>query len=300
MKRIRYTEKGPDYSQIIAGTMRWGKWGQGFTISEYQEMIAHCLSQGITSFDHADIYGAYTTEAEFGEALDGMGVDRSSIQIISKCGIGYPSENRPAFTVKHYNVTSDYIRDAVTKSLQNLRSEYLDMLLIHRPSALMDYQAMARTFEQLVNEGTVKEIGVSNFTKDQFDALHRLFPLATNQLEISVLETAYLDSHFVGTAFSEGIRFQSWSPLGGTTLFNPELQNDIDRKNRLTKVAQRMDMSLSDLALRFVLSTPFEISPVIGTSKKHRITESINCLANPLTSQEWFDVWTEAKGHKVA
>jgi predicted oxidoreductase len=115
----------------IAGCMRWGKWGAGFSTKEYRQLIDACLENGIRSFDHADIYGDYTTEAEFGEALKEMPSLRSELRIISKCGIQMVTPNRSAHEIKSYNTSAAHIISSVDQSLRNFGTDHLDLLLIH-------------------------------------------------------------------------------------------------------------------------------------------------------------------------
>ena len=125
-----------NYSKIIAGTMTWGNWGKQFSKKEMVAFMHHCIEQQITTFDHADIYGGYTNESQFGDAYAISGIDREHIQLISKCGIQYITENRNN-KVKHYNYSKDYIIWSTENSLKHLKTDYLDLLLLHRPSPLM-------------------------------------------------------------------------------------------------------------------------------------------------------------------
>ncbi len=188
------------FSKIIAGTMTWGTWGKNFTPSEMSSLIEGALSLGISTFDHADIYGGYTTEAAFGAAFKDSKVDRSQVQFISKCGIQYPSEARP-LKVKHYDYSAEHIIWSVEQSLQNLNTEYLDVLLLHRPSPLMDPQEIAKAFVQLKSQGKVKSFGVSNFTPAQMSLLSTENLIEWNQLECSLTQSkAMLDgttNHFM-------------------------------------------------------------------------------------------------------
>src|SRR4051794_27440977 len=115
----------------IAGCMRWGKWGANFSLSEYEVIINDCIENDITCFDHADIYGDYTTEEEFGSAFKRTGIDRSKIQLITKCGIQMLSENRPHYSIKSYNTSKENIIYSVEQSLRNFDTDYIDVLLIH-------------------------------------------------------------------------------------------------------------------------------------------------------------------------
>jgi predicted oxidoreductase len=136
------------YSRIIAGCMSWGNWGKQFSTQEMIAQLQLTLEAGITTFDHADIYGDYTTEAQFGKAFSESKIERESIQLISKCGIQYVGESRDN-QIKHYNYSKEYIVWSVEKSLKDLRTDYLDLLLLHRPSPLMQPDEIAEAIDLL-------------------------------------------------------------------------------------------------------------------------------------------------------
>lgn len=145
-------------SPIVAGTMSWGIWDKNLNQKEMENMIHICLENKITTFDHADIYGSYTTEAAFGKAFASSKILREKMQLISKCGIQLVSENRTN-TIKHYNYSKDYIIWSVENSLKNLQTDFLDVLLLHRPSPLMHADEIAEAVLKLKTEGKILEIG---------------------------------------------------------------------------------------------------------------------------------------------
>ncbi|MGZ5253917.1 MAG: aldo/keto reductase, partial [Flavitalea sp.] len=164
------------FSPLIAGTIKWGFWGARFSTVQYQEIIDHCISLGINTFDHADIYGDYTTEEDFGKVLIQNSSLRSKIKIISKCGIKLVSENRPDHKIKSYNTSFRHIINSAEKSLSNFNTDYLDALLIHRPDPLLDVDEVAEAFTRLRNAGKVLLFGVSNFNASQLNLLNSRFP----------------------------------------------------------------------------------------------------------------------------
>ena len=130
-----------EFSRIISGVMTWGVWGKNFNQNQMIEMMNTCVANKITTFDHADIYGGYTTEASFGKSLETSAIGRENIQLISKCGIA--SLEGRNYKVKHYNYSKEYIVWSAENSLKNLRTDYLDALLLHRPSPLMQVDEIA-------------------------------------------------------------------------------------------------------------------------------------------------------------
>jgi len=178
-----------NYSRIIAGTMSWGRWEKQFNANDMITLINTCLEAGITSFDHADIYGGYTTEADFGAAFKQTRIERSAIQLISKCGIAYVSPNR-SNTIKHYNYSKDYIITSVENSLINLETDFLDVLLLHRPSPLMHPYEIMEAIAKLGQEGKIKSFGVSNFTPSQVELIASEVPVEINQIEFSLTQSS--------------------------------------------------------------------------------------------------------------
>jgi len=165
--------------------MKWGSWGAQLDTKSMSELITQCFDHGIYSFDHADIYGGHTTEAEWGEAFSISNIDRNQIQIITKCGIMMPSDQRPDIKEKHYNTSEAHILNSVEKSLNNLKTDYIDLLLIHRPSPLLNPQIVGNAFDKLKQSGKVKFFGVSNFTTSQVNLLSSFCETTANQIEIS-------------------------------------------------------------------------------------------------------------------
>src|SRR5690606_6065642 len=145
---------------VIAGTMNWGTWQANLNTAQMAELIKSCIEFGITSFDHADIYGGYTTEGEFGKAFAQSSINRESIQLISKCGIQHVLGSRNN-KVKHYDYSKEYIISSAEGSLKNLQTDYLDILLLHRPSPLMQPDEIAEAVEKLKKDGKIRafEIG---------------------------------------------------------------------------------------------------------------------------------------------
>lgn len=285
--------------KTIAGTMRWGTWGANLNDKGFAKMITGCLELGIDTFDNADIYGGHTTETGFGGGWRSAGVDRSEIKIITKCGIKMNSEIFP-YSIKQYDTTYEYIDSSVNRSLRELQTDYIDQVLIHRPSPLMDMEDLAHTFKELEGTGKVRSFGVSNFTPYQIDILAELYPLAANQIEISVIQhTPFTDDSLVLSA-ANGLEIQAWSPLGGGALWNATSKIDLDRNTRFQSVADQYGWTLDEMAFYFLFHHHSDIRPVTGTSKIERIKTAITCEKNQITDQQWFEIYEASRGHEVA
>ena len=284
------------FSELIAGTMRWGVWGANHSERKVQELIEVCLQEGITTYDHADIYGNHTTEQLFGNAWKEMGIKRSQIQLISKCGIVMNSEKKPS-RLKYYNYDSEYILNCVEESLNNLKTDYLDLLLLHRPSPLLNPEEVANTFQILKSSGKVKEFGVSNFSVAQFELLNQYFPLITNQIEISA---NHLNSFYDGTLeqlMVKNLRPMAWSVLGN--YFSENSQQNIRLKKIITSLCQKYNAEENQILLAFILKHPSKIIPVIGTSKAETICQLKASLWLDLETIDWFKILEASRGTEV-
>ena len=289
------------YSKIIAGTMKWGAWGAKFSTGAYEQMIKECLEMGVTTFDHADIYGDYTTEEEFGKVLKKEPSLRQHMQIITKCGIQMMSSHRPQHTIKSYDTSYTHIIESVEQSLRNLSTDHIDCLLIHRPDPLLNADEVAISFEHLQKEGKVLQFGVSNFRKWQVDLLRSRFPITVNQVECSVLHLEPFADGTLDQCQQHGLTAMAWSPLGGGNLF---LDDEDERNKRIIAVANllagKYNKSADVILLSWLMTHPANIHPVLGTSKINRIQLAVDASNLKLEREEWFMLWRASTGREVA
>ena len=298
---IKISEKGPLFSRIVAGCMNWGEWGANLTTDESQKLIDDCLEIGVTTFDHADIYGHYTTESLFGQAIKGKSSLREQMQLVTKCGIRLITPNRPDNQIKSYKTTKKYIIESVEQSLVNLQTDFIDMLLIHRPSPLMNPLEIAEAFETLKSSGKVLHFGVSNFTPSQFDMLNDVFPLQTNQIEISPLQlTPFVDGS-LDQCIKHAIKPMAYSTLAGGKFFSKEPNQRVVRINEvITPLMQKYEVSADQILTAWLLKHPSGIVPIMGSTKIKRIESAVNSLSIKITDEEWFRVWEASTGTEVA
>jgi len=284
------------YSELIAGTMRWGIWGANHSERKVQELIEVCLEEEITTFDHADIYGGHTTEELFGNAWKEMNLDREKIQLISKCGIVMNSDKKPS-SLKYYNYNSDYIFDCVNESLSNLKTDYLDLLLLHRPSPLLNPEEIAKVFYTLKSEGKVSEFGVSNFSVSQFELLNQYFPLVTNQIEVSVNQTCSFYDGTLDQLMMKNLRPMAWSVMGN--YFSEKTDQNIVISNVLKELCGKYSADENQILLAFILKHPSRIIPVIGTSKIETLRRLKSALMIDLEAIDWFKILEASCGKEV-
>ncbi|MFC4763803.1 aldo/keto reductase [Dyella koreensis] len=285
-----------ELSPIVAGLWRITDWN--LSVQERVRWIEQALELGITSFDHADIYGDYRAEALFGEALKAMPALRERMQLVTKCGIRLRSAQRN-YQVNYYDTSAAYVRAQVEQSLRNLHTERLDLVLIHRPDYLMDAAALADTFATLIREGKVQHWGVSNHSTSQFALLHQRHPLLTNQVELSPLRMDALDDGTLDQAQQLGLRPMIWSPLGGGRLFTGQDEQAIRVREQMTAIAAHHDISLATLAFAWVLRHPSRPHTITGTGRIEGLREAIAALDVQLDAEDWYAIWTASKGHPV-
>ncbi|WP_299223325.1 aldo/keto reductase [uncultured Aquimarina sp.] len=297
----KVSENGSLFSRIVAGCMNWGEWGANLTIDQSQKLIEDCIDIGVTTFDHADIYGHYTTEALFGSAIKDKSSLRKQIQLITKCGIRLVTPNRPDNKIKSYKTTKKYIIESVEQSLMNLQTDYIDMLLIHRPSPLMNPSEIAEAFEMLKSSGKVLNFGVSNFATSQFDMLNTSFPLQTNQIEISPLQLAPFIDGSLDQCIKHNIKPMAYSTLAGGKFFSKQPDEKVLRINKVVNsLADKYDTSPDQILTAWILKHPSGIVPIIGSTKINRIQSAVNSLSLQITDEEWFRIWEASKGEEVA
>lgn len=283
----------------IVGCMRWGTWGANFTTGQYQQMIEQCIENGLDEFDHADIYGDYTTEAEFGTVLKENSSLRDKMKLITKCGIKMMSSNRPLHTIKSYDTTKEHILQSVDNSLKNLNTDYIDTLLIHRPDVLMDPHEIAETITLLKKSGKIKSFGVSNFTTAQVELIHSYVQVEQHQVEISTTNLNAYNNGVLEQAQLKGINIQSWSPLGNG-LFDIKTESHKRILDTAAQISFIHNTSVSSVLLAFLYMHPANIIPVMGTTKIERLIEAKGAMNINLTKTEFYQLWTAATGVEVA
>lgn len=284
-------------SPIIAGVMNWGVWDKNLNTNEFTHLINLFIENGITTFDHADIYGGYTTDASFGKALSESKIDRKKIQLITKCGIQYTSENRPNNTIKHYEYSKDYIIWSAENSLKNLQTDYLDVFLLHRPSPLMQADEIAEAVSKLKADGKILSFGVSNFTPFQTELLRQKTEISFNQVQFSATHhEAMLDGSFDYMQI-HNIKPMAWNPLG--TVFRENTDQTFRLRQLLAKLVEKYHMGSDIILLAWIMQHPAGISPVAGTVNSGRIQQLMKAKSLVLDKQDWFAIWTESMGNKV-
>jgi len=300
--QVKLSPSGPSLSRIVAGVMTWGEWGADYAPAKMADLIGHCIDLGITSFDHADIYGHYSTEATFGEALNQLGTRvRAQMQLVSKGGIYLPTQRRPDIRIHSYNLSAEYLIQQAEQSLRNLQTDYLDLYLVHRPSPLMHPAEIAKAFDRLKTDGKALYFGVSNFTPSQFNMLADRTPLVTNQVECHPLHTDCFHDGTFDELITADIHPMIWSPLGGAKYFKSEGTGVLRLRDTVKTMAKKYgDVGEDVILLAWLLKHPVGPVPVVGTTKRDRLNNTRLALNLEMDRQDWFEILEAAKGHEVA
>ncbi|MBP7396107.1 MAG: aldo/keto reductase [Flavobacterium sp.] len=283
-------------SPIIAGAMNWGVWDKNLKTKEMENLIHICFENKITTFDHADIYGSYTTEAQFGKALSNSKIKREQIQLISKCGIQMLAEKRNN-TIKHYDYSKDYIIWSVENSLKNLKTDFLDVLLLHRPSPLMQADEIAEAVEKLKSEGKIIDFGVSNFTSSQTELIRQKTPISYNQIQFSATDYQPMLDGSLDYMQLHQIRPLSWNPLG--SVFRQENMQTYRLRKLLATLVSKYEIGADTILLAWILKHPAHIIPIAGTVNVARIQALMKATELQLSQEDWFAIWTESMGNEV-
>lgn len=268
------------------------------TPQQLVEFIEQHLECGISTVDHADIYGGYQCEAAFGQALRLQPSLRQRLELVTKCGIATTAD--PRHVLGHYNTDAAHIIHSAENSLRYFHTDYLDLLLIHRPDPLMDADEVASAFLQLHQSGKVKHFGVSNFTPSQFSLLQSRLPftLSTNQVEISPVHQPLLLDGTLDQCQQMRIRPMAWSCLaGGVMMTAPEYQ---PLRDELLLIQQETGAeSIEQLIYAWIMQLPSKPLPIIGSGKIGRVRAAAKAVNMTLTRQQWFRIRKAALGFDV-
>lgn len=294
METIRLGEYGPEVSPVIYSFWRALEDPDGISYRTVQAKLHACLDQGITTFDHADVYGNYQVEALFGKAVKESGIRRDEIVISTKCGINQVDISRPAYRTRHYDSSPEHITRSIEQSLQNLGTDYIDILLLHHPDPLMDADETASALTTLVKKGLVRHVGVANFTVHQHQLLQsRLsIPIITNHLELNLLNVKPLTDGTIDFIKQQYSRPLAWSPLAGGRLLDANDDKTFNIRSVLKRVAARYGINEEQLAIAWLLK--LGALPIVGTNSVERIRNATSAVNIQLDRQDWYEIYFTA------
>jgi predicted oxidoreductase len=296
VQRITISPQGPEFSRLVMGYWRLMEWNM--SARQLASFIEEHVELGITTADHADIYGGYKCEEAFGDAMRLVPHMRQKMEIVTKCGIATTAN--PGHALGHYITDKSHIISSAEASLGKLATDYLDLLLIHRPDPLMDADEVAEAFTTLHQSGKVRHFGVSNFTPAQFALLQSRLPftLATNQVEISPVHQPTILDGTLDQCQQLRVHPMAWSCLGGGSLFNDEAYQPL--RDELQAVANEIGAETIDqVVYAWVMRLPSKPLPIIGSGKIERVRSAIHALSLDMSRQQWFRIRKAALGYDV-
>jgi len=284
-------------SKLVIGCMRMQDWH--LSVEQRVEFIEWCIEQGMTTFDHADIYGgSHRNEALFGEALQLKPELREKIEIITKCAICVPNEENPTIKTRYFNTDHEYIVKHVNKSLEKLNCGYIDLLLIHMHDLLVNPKQLNETLHQLVDEGKVKFVGLSNHSPLEFDTLQKYTDIkfVAHQFMLNPLGIENYKNGTMTHCLKEGIHPMFWSPVAGGRIFNPTNAFEENMKNVLEGIRQELDLEHIDQVIyKWLFKHSSDPVIVLGTGNKERIKRAIDSIDGvPMTREQWYKILVEA------
>jgi predicted oxidoreductase len=287
-------------SRIVHGQMRMAGWK--LSGQELLRLMEEVIEMGVTSFDHADIYGSYRCEALLGDVLTLKKGLREKIEIITKCGINLITDKFPDRKIKYYDYSYHHIVTSVDNSLTNFRTDHIDLLLLHRPAPFFDPETVAKAFTILKREGKVLHFGVSNFTPGQFDMLNSYTEekLVTNQVEISPYCLEHFENGNIDFFLKEKIKPMAWSPLAGGKLLNPGDAKGSRILQALLEVAEELNVTPVDkIIYSWLLTHPASLIPVVGSGKIERIKHAVEAFDIELSPEQWYKIFIASMGKEL-
>lgn len=286
-----------EISRIIQGHWRLVNWDL-----TGQALLSHTLrvmELGVNTFDHADIYGDYQCETIFGDALSLRRDIRHRIKLITKCGINLLSGRYPMRRLKHYDYSFEHIMASAEASLKNFRTDYIDILLLHRPAPFFDPEEVSRAFSALRKSGKVLHFGVSNFNPQQFEMLNSYLDekLVTNQVEISPSCLEHFENGNIDFFLKERIKPMAWSPLAQGKLINPADEKDTRINHALREVSRELNVPDIDTVIYcWLLQHPASIIPIAGTGRIERLQTALEALKVKMSLEQWYRIYTASTG----
>lgn len=285
-------------SKIVAGCMRTKDADmEGEKLLDFAE---RCIDIGVTTFDHAPVYGGYQCDRIFGDAVLRKKPElRRKMQIITKAGIVLPGVDNNKTIL--YNSSKQEIKKETENSLRRLGTDYIDVLLIHRPDILAEPLQTAEALEELIKEGKVLAVGVSNFQPSQIEMLQSYLTLkiAVNQVEMSVKNPENLFNGITDDALIRRIPLMAWSPLGGGSIFTGEDEQSMRLRKTIGQIAEKYQVSIDVIMYAWLFRHPAKIAAITGTMNFERIKRAVDAADMKLTYDEWYRILEASRGFPV-
>ncbi|MEI6948937.1 aldo/keto reductase [Paraflavisolibacter sp. H34] len=294
MEKIFLSDAGPKVSPAVYGFYRWYDDADNSS-ANMERIINLCLELDINTFDHADVYGHYQCEELFGKALKRRSFKREDVVLFTKCGLLHPYPWQPNVRVKHYDLSAQHILKSVDTSLRRLRTDYIDIFLLHHFDPIAHLEETALALEKLRESGKIKNIGVANFSvfQHQLLASYLNVPIVTNHIELNLLNTSALDNGQV-----DYIRQRYMRPLASAPLANGKIAEGTDEQSvqvrrKLQEIAPKYGADIESVAVAWL--TKLGALPLIGTRSEQRIRNIAASFRLQLDRQDWYELYAASR-----
>lgn len=290
MEKIYLSDAGPKVSPAVYGFYRWEE--TQATEREISRIVDLCLSLGINTFDHADIYGGYQCEQVFGKVLASKSVRREDIVLFTKCGINVPHTSRPEYRERHFDSSAEHIMESVERSLRNLNTDYIDIFLLQALDPLSNLDETAAALRRLRESGKVRNIGLVNFSVFQHQLLssYLRLPIVSNHVTLNLLDTSAFDNGQLDYMKQRYIRPLAMMPLaeGRIHAENPDLPMDL--RLTLLRLAGEYGVDVETIAVAWLVR--LGALPLIGTTDEESIRRIVKSFDITLDRQDWYALHT--------
>ncbi|MDR6803037.1 putative oxidoreductase [Dyadobacter sp. BE34] len=286
MKKVSLSDSGPKVSEAIYGFWRWTDEG-AVTTTQIEKTVNLCLDLGINTFDHADVYGDHTIEEHFGKIIANKSFKREDIVLFSKCGIRTSADKY----LTYYDNSREHIINSINGSLKRLKTDYLDIFLLHQSDLLADPEETAMALAEIVTSGKAKHIGVANFTvfQHQLLASYLRIPIVTNHIELNLMNTTAIEDgriDFIKQSFSKPL---AWAPLAGGKILNGTDEKAVRLRAKLDEVGKKYDANIEQTAVAWLMK--LGTLPIIGSLSEARIRNGASASDIKLSREDWYDIY---------
>ncbi|PSL32433.1 aldo/keto reductase [Dyadobacter jiangsuensis] len=286
MKKVSLSDSGPKVSEAIYGFWRWTDEG-AVTTTQIEKTVNLCLDLGINTFDHADVYGDHTIEEHFGKIIANKSFKREDIVLFSKCGIRMSDDKY----LTYYDNSREHIINSINGSLKRLKTDYLDIFLLHQSDLLADPEETAMALAEIVTSGKAKHIGIANFTvfQHQLLASYLRIPIVTNHIELNLMNTTAIEDgriDFIKQSFSKPL---AWAPLAGGKILNGTDEKAVRLRAKLDEVGKKYDANIEQTAVAWLMK--LGTLPIIGSLSEARIRNGASASDIKLSREDWYDIY---------
>lgn len=294
MEKVYLSDSGPKVSPAIYGFWRWAN-ESATDIKKMEQTVNLCLSLGINTFDHADIYGNYLCEETFGKIIKQQSFKREDIVIFSKCGVILPVAGKEDSSTGYYDTSSTHIIKSVENSLKNLHTDYLDVFFLDHLDPLSNLEETAITLDRLRSSGKIRNVGIANFSvfQHQLLASYLKAPVVTNRVELNLLNTTALNNGQVDYSKQRYMRILAAAPLADGRIEIGADAQAVKTREELEKIAAKYNANIESIAVAWLIK--LGALPLIGTLKEQRIRNIVNAFDINLSQQDWYRLYNTTK-----